>query len=327
METSLLLTNLLSPPVLFFVLGIVAALVKSDLEIPHPLPRFFALYLLLSIGFKGGVGLNHSGLSPGIGLTIVAALIASVIVPLYTYPLLKRRLGAANAAGVAATYGSISAVTFVTAQQFLERVGLSSGGYMVAIMALMESPAIIIAIILHSRNRTDAPGYGHGLTLQGILHEALFNGSVFLLLGSLMIGVLTGERGDRALSPFTSDVFQGFLSLFLLDMGISSAKRLNTLRAYGVFPVLFALLVPLINAALGIALAYAIGLPRGDALIFTVLCASASYIAVPAAMKMSVPDADPALFVPMALAITFPFNVAIGVPLYLSVVNALWGAG
>lgn len=326
MDLSLVLSNLLNPPVLFFFLGIFAILVKSDLEIPQPLPKFFSLYLLFSIGFKGGIELNKSGISPQVLYTLTAAIAMSSLVPLYAFAIVRRRLDAANAAAIAATYGSISAVTFVTGVAFLEQIGMTSSGYMVAIMALMESPAIIFGIILARRAGVKGSGDGeHGNGAGHLLREALFNGSVLLLLGSLLIGVITGARGARALAPFTSEIFQGFLSLFLLEMGMSSARRLKDLRLFGVFPLLFAVALPLFNAALGIAISYGIGLDRGDALIFTVLCASASYIAVPAALRMSLPEANPGLFVPMALAVTFPFNVAIGIPLYLTVINSLWG--
>ena len=325
MDLSLVLSNLLNPPVLFFFLGIFAILVKSDLAIPEPLPKFFSVYLLFSIGFKGGIELNKSGISPQVLYTLAAAIAMSSLVPLYAFVILRRRLDVSNAAAIAATYGSISAVTFVTGVAFLEQLGMTSSGYMVAIMALMESPAIIIGIILARRAGVKGGGESeHAGSTAHLLREALFNGSVLLLLGSLLIGVITGARGARALSPFTSEIFQGFLSLFLLEMGMTSARRLKDLRKFGMFPLAFAVALPLFNAALGIAIGYAIGLDRGDALIFTILCASASYIAVPAAMRMALPEANPGLFVPMALAVTFPFNVAIGIPLYLTVINRLW---
>jgi hypothetical protein len=324
MDVSLILSNLLNPPVLFFFLGIGAILVKSDLEIPQPLPKFFSLYLLFSIGFKGGIELNHSGVTPQLLYVLIAGIGMSAIVPLYVFPLLRRRVDVSNAAAIAATYGSISAVTFVTAVAFLDQIGMSSSGYMVAIMALMESPAIIAGIVLARRAGVTSDANSEHQGASGLLREALFNGSVLLLLGSLAIGVVTGVRGEKALYPFTSEIFQGFLSLFLLEMGMSSARRFKDLRAFGLMPLAFAIGIPLVNATLGIGLSWLIGLSHADALIFTVLCASASYIAVPAAMRMSLPDSNPGLFVPMALAITFPFNVAIGIPLYLGIIERLW---
>ncbi|MCX6016919.1 MAG: sodium-dependent bicarbonate transport family permease [Chloroflexi bacterium] len=323
MDLSLILTNLLNPPVLFFFLGIAAVLVKSDLEIPQPLPKFFSLYLLFSIGFKGGIELNHSGMDGHVLYTLVAAMGMSLLTPLWLFPLLRRRFDISNAAAIAATYGSISAVTFITASALLEQIGIPASGHMVAVMALMESPAIIAAIVLARRAGVSSGNTeSHGTA--GLLREALFNGSVLLLLGSLAIGMITGARGAKALYPFTSDIFQGFLSLFLLEMGISSARRFKDLRIFGIRPLVVAVGIPLVNATLGISLAWLGGLSRGDALIFTVLCASASYIAVPAVMRMSLPESNPGLFVPMALAITFPFNVAIGIPLYLGIIERLW---
>ena len=211
----------------------------------------------------------------------------------------------------------------VTASALLEQIGIPASGHMVAVMALMESPAIIAAIVLARRAGVSSGNTeSHGTA--GLLREALFNGSVLLLLGSLAIGMITGARGAKALYPFTSDIFQGFLSLFLLEMGISSARRFKDLRIFGIRPLVVAVGIPLVNATLGISLAWLGGLSRGDALIFTVLCASASYIAVPAVMRMSLPESNPGLFVPMALAITFPFNVAIGIPLYLGIIERLW---
>jgi uncharacterized protein len=243
------------------------------------------------------------------------------LVPGYTFFLLRRRLGTADAAAVAATYGSISAVTFITAAAFLQRLGLDFGGHLVAAMALMESPAIVIGVLLY---RLNTRGAGREFAWGELLREAFLNGSVFLIMGSLVVGLLTGEAGEQGMRPFTEDIFKGILAFFLLDMGLISAKRVGALRRAGLFPLLFAVVIPLFNAALGIALAKALGMPKGDALMFTVLCASASYIAVPAAMRLSVPEANPSLYVPMSLAITFPFNIIVGLPLYLFVINAWW---
>jgi uncharacterized protein len=322
MDISLLTANLLTPAVLFFLLGIVAVIVKSDLELPQPIPKFISLYLLLAIGFKGGIELNKSGLNPTVALTLAAAIVMSIIVPIASFAILRRRFSPADAAATAAAYGSISAVTYVTAETFLTSQGAPPSGYMVAIMALMESPAIIIGLILARRAGV---GNAHAFKPSELLREAFFNGSVLLLLGSMLIGVLTGERGARALSPFTGENFQGFLSLFLLDLGMSSARRIGDLRKFGLFPFAFAIGMPLLTAAFGIGISRLIQLPPSDALIFTVLCASASYIAVPAAMRISLPEANPGLFIPMALTITFPFNVAFGIPVYLGIIRYFWG--
>jgi uncharacterized protein len=321
-DASVALQNLLTPPILFFFLGALAVAVRSDLEIPQPLPKFFSLYLLLSIGFRGGAELHRGGFGSAVIYALLAAALMSALVPFYTFFLLRRRLGAADAAAVSATYGSISAVTFITAAAFLQRAGLEFGGHLVAAMALMESPAIVIGVLLY---RLNARGAGGEFAWGELLREAFLNGSVFLIMGSLVVGLLTGEAGEQGMRPFTEDIFKGILAFFLLDMGLISAKRVGALRRAGLFPLLFAVAIPLLNAALGIALAKGLGMPKGDALMFTVLCASASYIAVPAAMRLSVPEANPSLYVPMSLAITFPFNIVVGLPLYLFAINAWWG--
>jgi hypothetical protein len=325
MDLSLVASNLLNPPVLFFALGALAHFLRSDLEIPQPLPKFFSLYLLLAIGFKGGSELHESGLDGPVLATLGAAVAMAAIVPLWTYAILRRRLDPANAAAVAATYGSISAVTFIAATAFLAQLGVASSGYMVAAMALMESPAIIIGITLARRagdsqstvGRVDG-GWTH------LLRDSFANGSVLVLSGALVIGYATGAGGKEALAPFTDGIFRGMLCLFLLDMGIVSARRLGALRELGLFPVAFSVLVPLVNAALGIVVARWLGLEPGDALLFTALCASASYIAVPAALRLALPEANPGLYVTMALALTFPFNIVVGLPLYMGAIQRIW---
>ena len=321
MDLTLILSNLLNAPVLFFFLGMLACLVRSDLEVPQPLPKFFSLYLLLSIGFKGGVELNKSGISPQVAWTLMAAVLMSLLVPLWTFFLLRRKLDVANAAGVAATYGSVSAVTFIAATSFLAQLGIPSGGHMVAAMALMEAPAIVVGIALARRlgnaERTS-------FSISHVFREAFTNGSVFILCGALVIGLLTGDSGGKSLAPFTTDIFRGMLCLFLLDMGIVSARRLGGIRQLGLFPIGFAVLIPMVNAVTAIALAKLIGIDRGDAFLLTVLCASASYIAVPAALRLALPEANPGLYVTMSLALTFPYNIIVGLPLYLSIINRVW---
>ncbi|MCS6772963.1 MAG: sodium-dependent bicarbonate transport family permease [Anaerolineae bacterium] len=320
MSADVVLSNLLNPPVLFFLLGVLAALARSDLELPPPIPKALSLYLLMAIGFKGGVALRING-GEGALMVLAAALLVSVAMPLYIFPLARLRLSAADAAAVAATYGSVSAVTFVTATAFLQRLNLPQGGYMVAALALMESPAIAVGVLLA---RLAQRGQGEGITLGGLLHEALFNGSVFLLVGSLVIGYLVGASGGEALKPFTETLFPGLLSLFLLDMGLVVGRRLQTLRQLGIYPILGGLVLPPVNAVVGLLVARTLGLGIGDALLFVVLCASASYIAVPAAMRQALPQANPALYVTMALALTFPVNIILGIPLYLGVIQAVW---
>ncbi|MBU7586891.1 MAG: sodium-dependent bicarbonate transport family permease [Nostoc sp. TH1S01] len=323
MNSSLILSNILNPPVLFFFLGMLAIFLKTDLEIPQPLPKLFSLYLLLAIGFKGGYEITESGINAEIALTLLSAILMASAVPVYSFFILKVKLDAYNAAAIAATYGSISAVTFITAQSFLKILNISSGGHMVAALALMESPAIIVGILLvrlfapTQENKKGEFSWGE------VLREAFLNGSVFLLIGSVIIGTLTGERGWEKLHPFTQEIFYGVLAFFLLDMGMVAARRIKDMRKTGSFLIAFSIFMPVANAIVGIILAKLIGMSAGNSLLFAVLCASASYIAVPAAMRMTVPEANPSLYVSMALALTFPFNIIIGIPLYFNIIKAI----
>jgi hypothetical protein len=319
-DLSLLGQNLLAPPVLFFAAGALAVAARSDLEIPPPLPRLFSLYLLLAIGFRGGAELGHAGLSGDALRALGAGLGMSVVVPLVAFSVLRRRVSAPDAGAIAAAYGSVSAVTFITASAFLDNLGIPYGGHMVAALAVMESPAIVVGVLLV---RLRAPAQDGRTSTRALLHDAFLNGSVFLLLASLAIGLVSGERGRAALRPFTDALFPGILCLFLLDMGMVAARRVADLRRAGAFLVGFALLAPLASAAAAVALSRLAGLGAGDALLLTVLCASASYIAVPAAMRIAVPEANPGLFLPLAIGVTFPFNVAVGIPLYLEVLRRL----
>jgi uncharacterized protein len=321
MDVSLIVSNILNPPVLAFFMGMLAVFVKSDLEIPAPISKLFSLYLLFAIGFKGGVELVKSGISQEVILTILAAMLMSAIVPVYTFFILKVKLDAYNAAAIAATYGSISAVTFITAGSFLTQLGINFDGYMVAALALMESPAIIVGLLLVN---IFTAGEKRDFAWSEVLREAFLNSSVFLLVGSLIIGLLTGENGWEKLSPFTQDMFYGVLTFFLLDMGLVAARRIKDLQKTGAFLIGFAILIPIVNATVGLLIAKFIGMPQGDTLLFSVLCASASYIAVPAAMRLTVPEANPSLYVSTALAVTFPFNIIIGIPLYLYGINLFW---
>lgn len=323
MDISIIISNFTNPPILFFFLGISAVALRSSLTIPKPLPKFFSLYLLFSIGFRGGVELHKSGIQFEVFSALLLALFLSMIVPLYSFFILRRRLDLQNAGAISATYGSISAVTFITALSFLTEREIAYGGHMVAAMALMEAPAIIIAVIMvRLANRQEENG--NHRSIRQLAREALTEGSVFLLLGSLVIGVTTNEAGAEAVAPFSDQIFRGMLCLFLLDMGMVSAKRMGAIRKGGLFLTAFALLMPLINGALGLFLSYVIGLNIGNALLMTVLAASASYIAVPAAMRSALPEANPGLFVTMSLAITFPFNIILGIPLYYQIIHYLW---
>lgn len=319
MDFQILINNLTNPSLLFFILGILAVKLKSDLEIPTTSAKFIALYLMLSIGFKGGQELSHSEF----GLEIVCALgfglVLSAAVPFYTFFLLKKRLGVANASAISAAYGSISAVTFVAAVTFLEVQGVIFGGHMVAVMALMEAPAIISGVIL-LRKYSDQKAKGG---LKSIIFHAFTNGSVLLILGSLVIGLIADEKQAEGIKPFVTDIFKGFLAVFLLDMGINSGRKLKAFFKYGYFTTAFAILIPLVNGCLVAVLSHWISPEAGDRLIFSVLAASASYIAVPAAMKLANPEADEGLYVPMALAVTFPFNLTLGMPIYWMIIQVI----
>jgi hypothetical protein len=319
MNLSLLAENLTNPALLFFILGITAVLIKSDLEIPSNSSRFISLYLLFAIGFKGGQELSHEHMNAEILWSMGFGLLLSALIPLATYFLLRLKLNVSDAAATAAAYGSVSAVTFVTAITFLEFHKMNSSGHMVAVMALMESPAIIVGLMLLSIFRKEQGNTK--FELGSVLKHALTNGSVVLILGSLFIGFLADAKQAEGIKPFTNELFKGFLAIFLLDMGISSGKKLKSFFSYGWFPIAFAILIPLVN---GIITAYASGWVTsapGNRFIFAVLAASASYIALPAAMKISAPEANPGLFLPMALAITFPMNITIGFPIYFSIIQ------
>lgn len=328
MDASSALSNVLNPPVLFFALGMAATLLRSDLRLPEALQQTLSLYLMWAIGYKGGVELQHGGFSSDVLATLVAALVFSAVTPIACFIVLRRKLGVQDAAAISACYGSVSAVTFITASGFLTTAGIPSGGHMVAALALMESPAIVTGVILsrlHDRRapytpsdppRAPAPSW------KLVAHEACLNGPVFLLLGSLAIGWATASKA-AALEPLTHTAFPGVLAFFLLDMGMVAGQRLRDLRRSAWFLVGFAVIAPVCLASTGVLIAKALGMGVGDALLFAVLCGSASYIAAPAAMRIAVPRANPSLYLPLALAVTFPFNITIGIPLYLAMIRWL----
>ncbi|MEE4146494.1 MAG: sodium-dependent bicarbonate transport family permease [Halieaceae bacterium] len=326
------LSNLGSPPLLFFFLGVMAVVVRSDLEIPAQVAKALSLYLLFAIGFKGGVALAESSIDSGMLLTLLAAIALSALIPLYTFFLMRRRMSTADAAAIAATYGSVSAVTFVTAAGYLDIQGVSWNGYLVAAMALMESPAIIVGLLLY-KHFGDRGSAATGLfSWKQLLNESLFNASVFLILGSMLIGWVTGPAGMSQVEPLVKGLFLGLLCLFLLDMGIVATRRFRDSRhsAEGAtsgralrFMVLAGVGMPLLNAMLGLLVASLLGLGEGDALLFVVLVASGSYIAVPAAMRLALPEANPGTYLTMSLAITFPFNLLVGIPTYHAMIRWL----
>lgn len=305
--------SLLDPAILFFIFGILAGLLKSNLEVPPAIARFLSLYLLMALGLKGGFSLAQSGLTWEVGAGLTAAVLLAVLIPWMGYAVLKRFLPGWDAAAIAATYGSVSAVTFVTAVQFLETQKIAYGGHMAAAMALMESPAIILAVVFANMLRQSGTA---GAPPKKILHESFTDGAQLLLLGAMVVGLLTGESGKAAMQPFSGDLFKGMLSFFLLDMGLMAAKSLPHLKAQSPFLLAYALLGPLSHAGIALGLAGLLGLPQGDATLLMVLSASASYIAVPAVLRYAIPEAQPSIYIGLSLGITFPFNILVGIPLY-----------
>jgi uncharacterized protein len=319
MNFNLLIENLTNPALLFFVLGIIAVYLKSDLEIPPNSSKFISLYLLFSIGFKGGQELSHEIFSSEIALSILFGISSSLIISFYTFFILREKLNIFDAGAVAASYGSVSAVTFVTAVSYLESQQLGLHGHMVAIMALMESPAIIMGLVLitvFNQEKNVAT-----IKITSVIKHSLTNGSVLLILGSLVIGLLANAKQAEGIKPFTNDLFKGFLAIFLLDMGITSGKKLKAFFSFGLFPLVFATLIPLINGSVFALLTSFVTTDITNRFMLAILAASASYIAVPAAMKLTVPQANSGLYLPMALAVTFPVNITVGMPLYFLIVQ------
>ncbi len=353
---------LLEPAVLFFVLGLLVALVGSNLEVPPAVAKFFSLYLLMAVGLKGGQALAETGLSGAVLKVVAAAMALAVVVPAYSFLLLRRRLDAFDAAAIAATYGSVSAVTFTVALEFVLRRGEAVSGGATVALVLMESPAIVMAVLLASWVRSQGRGKRAGagdqadpgmsraisstldavvpeadeptgtdarpaapLDLREVLREAFTDGAHLLLVGSLLIGYLSGAQGAAAMKPFAGDLFKGMLAFFLLEMGLLVGRRLHEVREVGPFLLAFGFLAPPANALLAIGLARLLDLAMGDAVLLAVLGASASYIVVPAVIRYAIPEARPSRYFSLALGITFPFNVLVGIPLYHALVLRLWG--
>jgi uncharacterized protein len=323
------LANLLSPVILCFVLGLTAGAVKSDLEVPAAIAKGLSLYLMLAIGLKGGWSLAASGAGWSAAPALLVAALLSLTLPLPAYAALRGvlKLDQPTAAAIAAHYGSISIVTFASAQTFLNQQAIGFEGYVVAMVAIMETPAIVTGIYLAHRGAHPAVGETAPATAhrENLVREVLFNGSVMLLVGGLLIGWATGARGEAEVKPFFSDLFKGALCLFLLDIGLTVARRGAALKRLTVGLISFGLLMPLVSASAGLSAGLMLGLSVGGVTMLMLLCASASYIAVPAAMRLAVPKADPAIYMTLSLAVTFPFNIVLGVPLYYAV--ARWCLG
>ena len=314
--------NLLTPMILCFALGLAAALARSDLSVPEAAAKAMSLYLLFAIGFKGGVAVAAHGFDGHLFATLIGGVVLSFGLPLVAYAVLRTitRLSALDAAAVAAHYGSISIVTFVTATSVLTGQGIAYEGYMVAVAAAMEAPAIVSALWLVARS-------GSGARMDAKLwHEILLNGSIVLLVGAFAIGLTTGEGGMAKIESFIVSPFQGVLCLFLLDMGLVAGRGLR--GAKGVLSggaVAFGVIMPVIGAAFGCGVGLALGLSTGGLALLMVLAASASYIAVPAAMRVALPEANPALSLTLSLGVTFPFNLTLGIPTYIAVAQAVTG--
>ena len=325
--------NLIDPAILFFIVGIFAGVVKSNLEIPPPIAKFLSLYLLMALGLKGGFALAKSGMTETAVIAISAAIVMAFLVPALAYAFLKNRIAKFDAAAVAAAYGSVSAVTFVTATQFLESSGMAPGGHMAVAMVLMESPAIIMAVLLanvlrhQSTSNVVLSGSGSAaMTLGGgggklpsvgkILKESFTDGAHLLLLGAMAVGYISGEAGRAVMQPFSGDLFKGLLAFFLLDMGLLVARNYADARKSSPLLIGYAALGPLVHAGLALCLGAMLGMAAGDVALLMVLSASASYIVVPAVLRYAIPEANPSLYFGLSLGITFPLNILVGIPLY-----------
>lgn len=315
--------NLVSPIILSFVLGLVAALARSDLTFPEAIAKGLSLYLLFAIGFKGGAGVAAHGVDAMLLAALLAGVVLSLLLPFIAFALLRflTRLSITDAAAVSGHYGSISIVTFVAASSLLAGRGIPAESYMVAVAAVMEAPAILSALWLATRR-----GGGSERVGAELWREILLNGSIVLLLGAFVIGWITGEEGLAEISSFIVEPFKGVLCLFLLDMGLVAGRGLRGSRGVlSAGAVAFGVLMPLFGAALGLAAGLALGLSLGGVVLLMVLGASASYIAVPAAMRVALPEANPALSLTLSLGVTFPFNLTLGIPLYMMLASAVMG--
>lgn len=334
--------NLLDPAILFFVFGVFAGTLKSNLEIPPAISRFLSLYLLMALGLKGGFALSHSGLTHEVAASLGVAVALAIVVPLLGYWVLKRFIPGFDAAAIAATYGSVSAVTFVTAVQYLETQGVAYGGHMAAAMALMESPAIIMAVVFANalRQQTTLSANLHlsdgtatlsttpikeGMPIKKILHESFTDGAQLLLLGAMVVGLLTGDSGKAAMQPFSGDLFKGMLAFFLLDMGLMAARNLPQLKGKSPWLIAYAVLGPLAHAIIALGMAVILSLSAGNAALLMVLAASASYIAVPAVLRYAIPEANPSLYFGLSLGVTFPLNIILGIPVYAGIAIKVLG--
>lgn len=316
-----MLNNFFDPAILFFLFGIGAGLLRSNLEIPPPISKFLSLYLLMALGLKGGFALSQSGLNVDVAKGLGAAVFLAVFIPTIGYQLLKRITGPFDAAAIAATYGSVSAVTFMTAVQFLDGNKIAYSGHMSAAMAMMESPAILLAVFWVNGIRKKISGTSHSHTLKQTLHESLTDGAQLLLLGAMLVGILSGEQGKTMMAPFSVDLFKGMLAFFLLDMGLTASRNFHYLKGKSLLLIAYAVLGPITHSLLALGLAFALDMSLGDSILLMVLASSASYIAVPAALKLAIPEASPSLYLGLSLGLTFPLNIILGIPFYSYLAN------
>ena len=328
MALDLAVATILSPVVLFFVLGLVAALARSEMSIPEAFAKGIAIYLMMAIGLKGGFEMSKSGLNLEIVAVMVAGVVLSFLLPVIAFALLRltTRLERIDAAAVAAHYGSISIVTFVAATQAIELAGLDSSGYLVAVAALMETPAIITALLLYGRAAKNGAKTVAGSQQGDVFREVALNASVVVLVGALIVGWITGEAGEAQVSAFFMTPLQGVLCLFLLDMGLAAGRGLRQgWRALQPATIAFGVYMPLIGASLATLTAFILRMPPGDAALLITLSASASYIAVPAAMRLALPAAQPSIYLTLSLGVTFPFNLTLGIPTYVIIAQHVGG--
>lgn len=319
------MSNFIDPAILFFVFGVFAGLVKSNLEIPQAISRFLSLYLLMALGLRGGFELAHSGLTASVVSGLACALALAIIVPAIGYFLLRKVVNGFDAAAIAATYGSVSAVTFITATRYLDDQAIAFGGHMAAAMVFMEFPAIIMAIVIvNSLRKNGQSTHAHvkqappASTLH-VVRESLTDGAQLLLIGSVLVGVISGDAGKAAMQPFAGDLFRGLLAFFLLDMGLMTAKNFPSVRTLSPWLLAYAIISPVAHAALALLAAAIAGLSVGDAGLLMVMAASASYIAVPAVLRFAVPEANASLYFGLSLGVTFPINILVGIPTYVEI--------
>ncbi len=317
------MNSFFDPAILFFLLGIFAGLVRSNLEIPHQVARFLALYLLMALGLKGGFALAKTGLTVEVVEGLCVAIFLATLIPYVGYQILKRLVSKFDAAAIAATYGSVSAVTFITTVQYLDTHGIAYSGHMAAAMALMESPAIIMAVLFANaaRRESQTTQTSNNSSIMHVLHESFTDGAQLLLLGAMLVGYLSGETGKSMMAPFSIDLFKGMLAFFLLDMGLSTAKNLSHLKGTSPLLIAYGVVGPLFHAAIAWVLCGALGLSQGDTALLMVLAASASYIAVPAVVRYAIPEAKASLYFGLSLGVTFPLNIIFGIPFYVGMAS------